>query len=255
MTSEDSVSAVIGKGLDLDGSNDYISISRDSSLEPSYITVSFWIKSFAYGCPVAKRELTSPSSKGYLFHGGGSYGLAFRVYNSTGSSKEVTGSTLANDTWYHVVGVYDGSNVKIYLNTSASSSVAMTGNILHSDDDLLIGSQHYRGAISGFNKCLLDEVRISWSARNSDWIYTEYNNQSSPSTFYSAGSEETGSERSIYTKGKISTFSERGLYIDAESGGININERNLYTKGKNIGNSERILYSFGSQMLSRTTSM
>jgi hypothetical protein len=32
-------------------------------------------------------------------------------------------------------------------------------------------------------------MRVATSSRNASWIYTEYNNQSSPSTFYSVGSE------------------------------------------------------------------
>ena len=37
---------------------------------------------------------------------------------------------------------------------------------------------------------MLDEIRISNIARSTGWILTEYNNESSPSTFYSLGSEE-----------------------------------------------------------------
>src|SRR6185437_6745312 len=35
----------------------------------------------------------------------------------------------------------------------------------------------------------LDEVQISSTVRTSDWITTSYNNQSSPSTFYTVGRE------------------------------------------------------------------
>ena len=37
---------------------------------------------------------------------------------------------------------------------------------------------------------LIDEVRLSSTARSSDWILTSYNNQSSPSSFYNVGAEE-----------------------------------------------------------------
>jgi hypothetical protein len=37
----------------------------------------------------------------------------------------------------------------------------------------------------------IDEVRIANTALSSSWINTEYNNQSSPSTFYSIGTEST----------------------------------------------------------------
>jgi hypothetical protein len=39
----------------------------------------------------------------------------------------------------------------------------------------------------------MDELRISNTGRTADWILTSYNNQNSPSTFYSVGAEETDS--------------------------------------------------------------
>jgi hypothetical protein len=39
---------------------------------------------------------------------------------------------------------------------------------------------------------MIDEVRVSSTARSADWITAEYNNQSSPSTFYSVGSASGG---------------------------------------------------------------
>ena len=42
-------------------------------------------------------------------------------------------------------------------------------------------SRYWRGQI--------DEVRISDSIRSADWIAAEYNNQNSPSTFYTLGPE------------------------------------------------------------------
>jgi hypothetical protein len=41
----------------------------------------------------------------------------------------------------------------------------------------------------------MDEVRISNTVRPSGWITTEYNNQVSPSTFYTLGSATTLSSR------------------------------------------------------------
>ncbi|HEX6836430.1 MAG TPA: hypothetical protein VF334_07635, partial [Polyangia bacterium] len=37
----------------------------------------------------------------------------------------------------------------------------------------------------------IDELRIATVARTPGWIATEYANQSSPSTFYAVGAEET----------------------------------------------------------------
>ena len=52
-----------------------------------------------------------------------------------------------------------------------------------------LGSDSGGGSV--FNG-LIDEVRISNTARSPSWILTEYNNQNNPSTFYTIGSEQGG---------------------------------------------------------------
>ena len=87
------------------------------------------------------------------------------------------------NTWTHVVFTGSGSNIYLYLNgvqnTSASAAwYTANGNVFtgkRSDDYF------------GSNQMYLDEVRISKASRSADWIQTEYNNQSSPSTFYQVG--------------------------------------------------------------------
>ncbi|MEA3488318.1 MAG: hypothetical protein U9R10_03585, partial [Euryarchaeota archaeon] len=43
----------------------------------------------------------------------------------------------------------------------------------------------------------IDEVRISDTARNADWIQTSYNNQNNPSSFYDVGAEESTTDPGI----------------------------------------------------------
>ena len=39
---------------------------------------------------------------------------------------------------------------------------------------------------------MMDEIRISNTNRNAEWISTEYNNQNNPNSFYIVGPEEMG---------------------------------------------------------------
>jgi hypothetical protein len=48
-------------------------------------------------------------------------------------------------------------------------------------------------------EAVIDEARVSCSARSADWIKTEYNNQSSPAAFYTLGPEETGATQYTLT--------------------------------------------------------
>src|SRR6267142_3045725 len=92
--------------------------------------------------------------------------------------------------WTHVVGTYDGSQLKIYFNGNLDGQVSATGNIVATNQNVVIGADTAGGG-ENFNGSI-DEVRISNSARSADWIATEYKNQSSPSTFYSVGSAAQG---------------------------------------------------------------
>ena len=90
--------------------------------------------------------------------------------------------SMSTGTWYYIVGTFDGTSGRIYRNGSlvagptalAWNTVLNTGYIGHNTFDS-------NGDMNGAR----DEVRISNVARSADWIATEYNNQSSPSTFYS----------------------------------------------------------------------
>jgi len=38
-------------------------------------------------------------------------------------------TTLTSGQWYHIMGVYDGANIKIYVNNSVTVGDGLTGNI------------------------------------------------------------------------------------------------------------------------------
>lgn len=118
----------------------------------------------------------------------------FEVQNSNGSYQNVTANALsATGTWSHVVGVIAGSSIYIYVNgvqySATYSGSPATGG---SGFALSIGRDFYDNVVppNRWFDGAIDEVRLSTTARSADWIATEYNNQSSPSTFYSLGAEQ-----------------------------------------------------------------
>jgi hypothetical protein len=69
------------------------------------------------------------------------------------------GMTMTADEWYHIVGVYNGATMKIYVNGVEQNSIAQTGAFDVSASTFKIGgwagSEHWNGS--------LDEVRV-WNA-------------------------------------------------------------------------------------------
>jgi len=89
--------------------------------------------------------------------------------------------------WQYVVGTFDGTTARLWVNGGTSSSMS-TSTPTWPSQGMFIGDRadHTR-KFNGY----IDEVRVSKMARSGDWIKTEYNNQNSPSTFCKAGAEET----------------------------------------------------------------
>ncbi len=109
-----------------------------------------------------------------------------RKDNGTPSTKTLSASALSTGTWYHIVYTMNSSdNVSVYVNGSAMSD---THSSLTRMSEALGGTVIRAGSAASWwsqNDAKYDEVRFSHTVRSADWIKTEYNNQSSPSTFYS----------------------------------------------------------------------
>ncbi len=94
--------------------------------------------------------------------------------------------------WHHVALVLPSggsrtSDVVVYLDGVLKSASGGSLTLNTSGADFAVGTVPGFHGNYGFNG-LVDEIRVSNTARSADWIATEYNNQSSPSTFYSLGS-------------------------------------------------------------------
>jgi len=100
-------------------------------------------------------------------------------------------STTQN-VWQHIAVSYDSSvnTLKIYKNgiLVITDTTTFNGTIALNNTSFWIarsgnGLTYFTGS--------LDEVRISNTARSADWIKTEYNNQSDPSSFYTTSPQES----------------------------------------------------------------
>ncbi len=115
----------------------------------------------------------------------------------------VSGPMAFNTNWHHLVGIYSGGDLSTTTGQLYLDGVLIS-NAMPLPGTPAIGTAEFKiGGIPTVTSCCaftgsIDEVRVSSSARSSDWIATEYANQSSPSTFYSIESQTTtGSAPSI----------------------------------------------------------
>jgi hypothetical protein len=106
----------------------------------------------------------------------------FQVGNA-GTLKNLFGAALSAGTPYKIVATYNGTTGSLYINgTLSNSSTWGAGAIGTTTANTLIGA--FGGSTTANWNGWIDEVRVSKIARSADWILAEYNNESSPSTFY-----------------------------------------------------------------------
>lgn len=94
---------------------------------------------------------------------------------------------ISLNTWQHVAATFDGEFVRLYIdgvldytNSNVPASTFLADNGL-----LRIGNGNGSGKWVG----QLDEVRISSTVRSTNWIATQFNNQSNPGAFYTVGAQ------------------------------------------------------------------
>jgi hypothetical protein len=174
----------IGGGLRFDGGSDSLDLKNLAFSGGTY-TVSFW---------------TNPASNsGYIFDSYTAQRLvvdlgdyvpvpnALGVYDNGAWLALSTGLSPAQ--WVYVTLVLNSGAGTItgYVNGTVTGTAAYSVITSHSNEAQSLGS----GALNyaWFNG-ILDEFRLSTSARSADWILTEYRNQNTPATFYAVGAQQ-----------------------------------------------------------------
>ena len=162
-----------GKALQFDGVNDYVSAGNSSILNPTQgISVQAWIYTKAYTTyPRIISKETSVIANPYDLELTSSRNIKFFI----GDGKTEIGTpdidvTLLN-TWVHVVGTYDGQNIKIHINGVLKGTTPRVGTISSKTTNVIFGNNP--ASTRPFNG-IIDEVKIWNKALTQAEIQTEY---------------------------------------------------------------------------------
>ena len=204
ITSATATTGQVGGGANFDGTGQKVAMSTMPSYT-SALTAGGWVKSGGTqetygGTIIGKRSMCANSTTDFPFNiafdagSGGGITAAFDSGNNF-SYDATAAATLSNSTttWHYVVATFTANGTSyLYVDGAQASSASTNFTLASATSPWAIGTSTVGGGCGTGGKLLgkLDEMRVSNVARSADWIATEYNNQSSPSTFYTASSEE-----------------------------------------------------------------
>ena len=145
------VEGIAGKAISLNGSGQYIEFARKSFRSGNIVSMSVWFKRTGN----AGLYFLICNDFGAFTHSEGYAGMTISVpdtYNAHG--------TINRDEWTHLVGTYDGTNIKAYLNGVLQGTVSWPGNISGVDENLKVGmffNEYWSGSVDDlfiYNKVL-----------------------------------------------------------------------------------------------------
>lgn len=192
------IAGKIAQGLNFDGVDDYVNVGDIAGADGiATITISGWVK------------FTSSSGGGNVLYKGQSGFDAWQLYR-TGFGRYAFGvsnavptvvyalsdSTFEDTKWHHVVGVYDGANVYVYVDgvSADSSANPLTGNIRDRSEPICVGGGYGGGCMGNLNGAL-DDVRIYNRALSSTEVKQLYNQ--------GAGTKQSASGSGVSSSGLV----------------------------------------------------
>ena len=184
----------ISNSLGLNGSTQYVEVLNDPNINfAGNITISAWVCMTTGGRDQKIASNQNNSSGGYKFGVYTNNKVEFEIRNSANTpslNRDESGGTVLNTgQWYYLAGMSSDvlDSIKTFVNGIPERPFKKTGILGVASDNLVISKEPFSSQYYFAGQ--FDEIRISNKVRSNGWLRTEYNNQSSPSTFYSVSSE------------------------------------------------------------------
>jgi len=168
----------LGSSLDFDGTDDYVDCGNNINLTGN-LTIACWFKVSGTGFIDDWIRLVTKCSSStdinYLFQVNNSGKLYFRSIIG-GSDVEVYGdTTLQKGNWYHVAVVYNGTDIRLYVNGNLDyTPISASGSLDTTVENLYFGRAVW-GVIIYYSAHQMDEIAIWSKELSADDVSDLYN--------------------------------------------------------------------------------
>jgi len=183
-----SATGEIDGGASFNGTSQYLNTAQWSGF--TSFTTAAWVK-WTDVTPLYDYFISADNAVNFILTLYNRPKVNFFMNTSSGNFNNIVSgadgaTTITNAVWYHIVGTYDGSSVKVYVNGTLDSANAANGTFA--------GVAPSRGSIGGdyaghMCQCIMDEYSLSNVARSAAWITAQYNNQKPSPSFPTVGIE------------------------------------------------------------------
>lgn len=158
------------------GSTGYVTLpTATNGNGASALTIELWAKlsttSLGSFTNIISAGL-SATHTGYQIYWSGTTNLTMTAGNGTANGTAVYSTNAVAGTWWHIVGVYDGSSVLLYVNgTQVGTTSALSGTISASANPIVAATTGHSSKFPG----TIDEVAVYPTALSSARIQAHYN--------------------------------------------------------------------------------
>ena len=178
-----------GSGLNLDGVNDIVAVADSASLNTatSAITVAAWVyrqSNQASWATVASRQIGTGFEEPFWlgFSNTGNYRWFVKTAGA-GLSSTTAGGVAPTGQWVHLIGTYDGANVRLYANGVQQFAIAHSGQLLGASGGSLTLGASYNNASGTANEALqgrIDDFQMFNRALSLSEVQSLYAGASAP---------------------------------------------------------------------------
>lgn len=185
--------------LEFDGTNDYVDLGNPSFPTPASFSVSAWVKADTIGIDrqIVSKGYNGTQTEWEMKTTSADGKVSFQTYNAGQVGVQAL-TPLAEDTWTHVVGTFDGTTWKLYLNGSLDNSNVAAAPIATARP-IYVGAVDNQGTPVQFWDGNLDDVRFYGRALTDDEVSDLYDgdcdaDDTPPASVCGNESEEEGEQ-------------------------------------------------------------